>query len=57
MKGDDKAVIEMLNKFGPLTIAMDASGSAFQYYTSGIYAVNTGVCGTTASKHLSFNCF
>ena len=29
--GSDQAVIEMLNRFGPLSIAIDTSETEFQY--------------------------
>jgi hypothetical protein len=37
-KGDDQALIELLDKYGPVTIGMDASSTIFDSYKSGIFA-------------------
>jgi hypothetical protein len=36
--GDDQALMELLDKFGPVTIGMDASSDYFSSYKSGIFA-------------------
>ena len=42
----------MLNKYGPLSIAMDASEPSFQSYTSGVYASTSGVCTTNTGEFI-----
>ena len=42
----DQAVIELLVKYGPLSIAIDASEPVFNLYSSGYYADSIGDCTT-----------
>lgn len=36
----------MLNKFGPLSVCIDASENGFHYYSNGIYAAAANACTT-----------
>lgn len=42
--GDDNALMEVLDKYGPVPVAIDASPRSFSYYKSGIFASTTGAC-------------
>ena len=37
-------MMEMLDKFGPLSVALEASSSSFDFYSSGIFATKSGQC-------------
>ncbi len=37
-QGNDQALMELLDKYGPVTIGMDASSPLFSSYKSGIFA-------------------
>ena len=37
-QGNDQALMEMVDKLGPIAIAMDASSPYFNSYSSGIFA-------------------
>jgi cathepsin L len=50
-QGSDAAVMEMLDLYGPLAVAIDASAAAFQSYKSGIYASTAGFCSSTTIDH------
>lgn len=52
-RGDDNALIEALNIFGPLPVSIDASGK-FGYYKSGIYANSTGICTQNTSIYRNY---
>ena len=45
-----EAMMEMLDKFGPLSVALDASNRNFDYYSSGIFATRTGSCSNKESS-------
>jgi cathepsin L len=49
--GNDSAVMEMLDKYGPMAVAIDASSYAFGVYKSGVYAVATGLCSSSNIDH------
>jgi hypothetical protein len=42
--------MEMLDKFGPLSVALDASNRNFDYYSSGIFATSAGSCSNKESS-------
>jgi hypothetical protein len=39
--GDDNALIQVLDKYGPVAVAIDGSPQEFQNYTSGVF---NGTC-------------
>ena len=45
-----EAIMEMLDKFGPLSVALDASNRNFDYYSSGIFATSAGACSNKESS-------
>ena len=47
--GDENAIKEAVAKFGPVTVAIDASEWGFAYYSSGIYISNT--CNPNNNNH------
>ena len=49
--GNDSAVMEMLDLYGPMAVTIDASANAFGVYKSGVYAVASGVCSSTNTDH------
>ncbi len=52
--GNDNALMELLDKYGPVTIAFDASSPIFKSYASGIYnspsSSSYPYCSTTTGK-------
>ena len=48
-KGDDNAMMELLETHGPVTVGKYASPQ-FQLYKSGIYAVNADICSKDPSS-------
>ena len=47
-KGDDNALMELLETHGPVTVSV-YTGGGLPFYKSGIYAVNADVCAGKAS--------
>jgi C1A family cysteine protease len=43
--------MEMLDKYGPMAVAIDASSDAFGVYKSGVYAVASGLCSSSNIDH------
>ena len=42
--GDDEALMQALDKYGPITVAIDSSNMKFHQYNTGFYAPNIGDC-------------
>lgn len=42
--GNDSALMEVLDKYGPVSVAIDASSPGFDFYKSGIYASALNSC-------------
>lgn len=47
--GSESAVASAINSYGPLSVAIDASLSSFQFYSSGVYY--DSACNRTAVNH------
>ena len=45
-KNNDTALMEALEKFGPIPVGINSSAPGFETYSSGIYAPSPGYCGT-----------
>ena len=56
---DDQAMMELLHKFGPLSVYIDASHWGAPWYAGGVFGSkkNPGVCSPNISKYyIFFNC-
>ncbi len=42
--GDDKALMELLERHDPIVVGLYANLAVFPLYKSGIYAINADVC-------------
>ena len=51
-QGDDNALMEVIDKYGPVAVAIDASHSSFTSYTMGSYAKLNEHCN---KKRIGFN--
>ncbi len=54
--GSDAAVMEMLDKFGPLYVSINAN-DPFGYYASGVYASTSGCSNSTSKYCYYFNIY
>jgi len=53
-QGDDDALVEVLNKYGPLAVSIDASHPSFVSYSYGIYGdVAYPVCNKSRIGYLN----
>jgi hypothetical protein len=43
-QGHDRALMEVLDKYGPVSVAIDASNPSFVNYVKGEYAYLQGTC-------------
>ena len=43
-KGDDNALMEVLDKYGPVAVAIDASSPNFVSYSDNFYGSTPGSC-------------
>ena len=46
-QGDDNALMEVLEKYGPVSVAIDASHPLFVNYVMGYYASLKGTCNSS----------
>ncbi len=52
-RGNDKALIEVFDKYGPVSVSIDASYPNFASYSSGVYGEIPGQCNSSRIGNLN----